>query len=160
MARRSCSPATDGPTRSPPRCSRPARPTPKPPKLAVDILKLPHHGSIRNATPEFFQAIVARHYVISADGENGNPDLETLKVLTDVRAADGEPYYIWITNETDSTVKFRTDRPASDKYRYRLVQLPYDLPADQQVLEIDLDAADPAAKYPALPGPYRAVSVK
>jgi hypothetical protein len=129
-------------------------------KLEIDALKMPHHGSIRNATPEFFKTIVARHYVISADGENDNPDYDTLKLLTDVRKADKEPYCIWITNETDSTCRFRNERPPSDTYRYRFVQLPYGLPAEQQVLELDLDLADPAAAYPPLPGPYRPVAIK
>lgn len=127
-------------------------------KLKVDVLKLPHHGSIRNATPEFFQTVIAKHYVISANGKHDNPDINTLRVLTDIRKADGEPYYIWITNETPSTCDFRKERPPSDEYCYRFVQLPYDTPAAEQVLEIDLDLPDPAASYPPLPGPYTPVS--
>lgn len=128
-------------------------------QLQVDVLKLPHHGSIRNATPEFFRTIIATHYIISADGQHDNPDIETLRVLTDARKPDRQPYYIWITNETQSTVDFRAERPPSAEYRYRFVQLPYDTPAADQVLEIDLDAPDPAAKYPPLPGPYRPVKI-
>ncbi len=81
-------------------------------------------------------------------------------MLTDVRKADKQPYYIWITNETESTCTLRTERPRSEVYNYRFVQLPYGLPGDRQVLELDLDAADPAAAYPPLPGPYRPVAVK
>jgi hypothetical protein len=128
--------------------------------LEIDVLKMPHHGSIRNATLDFFKTITARHYVISANGENDNPDIETLCVLTDARKADGQPYFIWITNETESTCRFRTERPPSNVYRYRFVQLPYGLPAERQVLELDLDAPDPAAAYPPLPGPYRPVAIK
>jgi hypothetical protein len=52
--------------------------------IDVDVLKVPHHGSARNLAPEFFQRIRAKHYVISGDGEHGNPDRETLEMLGDL----------------------------------------------------------------------------
>src|SRR3954470_16171399 len=45
----------------------------------LDVLKLPHHGSIRNVDVDFFRRLPARHYVISADGRNGNPESATLE---------------------------------------------------------------------------------
>lgn len=50
-------------------------------KLHVDILKMPHHGSIRNMQKEFLENITADHYVISADGSNDNPDKPLLDLL-------------------------------------------------------------------------------
>ena len=38
-------------------------------KIRLDLLKMPHHGSSRNTTPEFFQKVTADHYVFSADGD-------------------------------------------------------------------------------------------
>ncbi|MGE5834260.1 MAG: hypothetical protein ACM4AI_07260, partial [Acidobacteriota bacterium] len=35
-------------------------------RCAIDILKVPHHGSVRNAAAIFFKTIVADHYVFSA----------------------------------------------------------------------------------------------
>ena len=58
-------------------------------KLDVDILKLPHHGSVRNVAPKYFDTIRARHYVISADGRNRNPDITTLEQLSASRPDDG-----------------------------------------------------------------------
>ena len=49
--------------------------------LALDILKLPHHGSIRNVDHDFFARLPARHYVISADGRDGNPESATLEAI-------------------------------------------------------------------------------
>lgn len=49
--------------------------------LRVDILKLQHHGSVRNATPEFFKRVKAKHYVFSGNGEHGNPERATLQML-------------------------------------------------------------------------------
>jgi hypothetical protein len=57
-------------------------------KLRVDVLKLPHHGSERNVAPEYFQTIVAKHYVVSADGKFDNPDVGTLKMISAARPDD------------------------------------------------------------------------
>jgi hypothetical protein len=57
-------------------------------KLRVDVLKLPHHGSERNVAPDYFQTIVAKHYVVSADGKFDNPDIGTLKMISEARPDD------------------------------------------------------------------------
>lgn len=54
-------------------------------RLHVDLLKLPHHGSMRNINEEFFTRITADHYVISANGRDDNPDLPTLETLVAAR---------------------------------------------------------------------------
>lgn len=56
--------------------------------IALDLLKLPHHGSSRNASREFFERVRARNYLISADGKYGNPDPATLGWLLDARPDD------------------------------------------------------------------------
>jgi hypothetical protein len=66
----------------------------------ADILKLPHHGSIRNAPPKFFQKIVADHYVASGDGTYGNPDRATLLMLASDRPAGG--YTVHLTYDAAS----------------------------------------------------------
>ena len=53
----------------------------------VDVLKLPHHGSDRNVTPEFFERVRANHYVVSGDGGHGNPEPKMLEMLFDARPA-------------------------------------------------------------------------
>jgi hypothetical protein len=51
--------------------------------IHVDLLKMPHHGSIRNVDDPFFQRIQADHYVISSDGDRfNNPDLATLEMMS------------------------------------------------------------------------------
>ena len=45
-------------------------------KIHVDILKIPHHGSDRNVSKEFFNTVNADYYVISANGR------ENIKVRT------------------------------------------------------------------------------
>ena len=55
----------------------------------VDVFKLPHHGSDRNVKQETFETIIADHYVVSANGEHSNPEVATLEMLVDGRAAVG-----------------------------------------------------------------------
>lgn len=54
-------------------------------KLTVDIFKVPHHGSDHNAEPELFEQIIADTYVLSGDGQHGNPERDTLGWITDAR---------------------------------------------------------------------------
>ncbi len=56
--------------------------------LHVDVLKIPHHGSIRNLETDFFERITADHYVISANGRDGNPKTETLELIA--RSHEGD----------------------------------------------------------------------
>lgn len=51
--------------------------------LHVDVFKMAHHGSIRNATPELFQKVTADNYIISADGSFDNPDKPLLEMLAE-----------------------------------------------------------------------------
>ncbi len=52
-----------------------------------DVLKVAHHGSERNATPEFFKAVPAKTYVISADGSFDNPDAPVIRWIAEARGA-------------------------------------------------------------------------
>lgn len=54
-------------------------------QMHVEILKVPHHGSDRNMETGFFERVTADHYVFSGNGEHGNPERETLKMLLDAR---------------------------------------------------------------------------
>jgi hypothetical protein len=64
-------------------------------KIEVDVLKVPHHGSANNLGPDFFERIIAKHYVFSGDGEHGNPERETFEMLFDARG--DEPFTIHLT---------------------------------------------------------------
>jgi hypothetical protein len=64
-------------------------------KLHVDVLKVPHHGSIRNVELDFFERITAEHYVISGDGKHGNPETETLELIA--KARDDDDFTIHLT---------------------------------------------------------------
>jgi len=65
-------------------------------KLHVDVLKVPHHGSSNNLEKDFFEKIMAKHYVFSGNGEHGNPERESLEMLLEARG-DADDYEVHIT---------------------------------------------------------------
>jgi hypothetical protein len=67
--------------------------------MKVDVLKVPHHGSDANVEQDFFDRILAKHYVFSGDGQHGNPERNTLQMLFDARGSD--PITIHLTYPID-----------------------------------------------------------
>ena len=49
--------------------------------MGIDVLKMPHHGSIRNTTERFLAFFLAGHYVFSGDGKHDNPDAPTIEAV-------------------------------------------------------------------------------
>ena len=47
----------------------------------IDLLKMPHHGSVRNVTEDFLKFFVADHYVFSANGKFENPDPPVIEAV-------------------------------------------------------------------------------
>jgi glyoxylase-like metal-dependent hydrolase (beta-lactamase superfamily II) len=64
--------------------------------MHVDVLKVPHHGSDRNAALNFYQRITADHYIYSGDGQHGNPERQSFEWLLEARGEDDE-YTIHLT---------------------------------------------------------------
>jgi hypothetical protein len=53
--------------------------------MKVDVLKVPHHGSANNLEDDFFERVVARHYIFSGNGQHGNPEREAFEMLLRAR---------------------------------------------------------------------------
>ena len=74
--------------------------------IHVDVLKMPHHGSDNNIAPVFFKRVTADYYVFSGNGEHGNPERETLKMLIDARGnTDYEIHLTYPVDEIDEERK-------------------------------------------------------
>ncbi|WP_037502537.1 MBL fold metallo-hydrolase [Solirubrobacter soli] len=58
--------------------------------LHVDVLKVQHHASEFNITPEFCRRVTADRYVITGNGAHANPDLRALDAI--ITARDGAHY--------------------------------------------------------------------
>jgi beta-lactamase superfamily II metal-dependent hydrolase len=76
-------------------------------KMHVDVLKVPHHGSDNNMETVFFQRVTADHYVMSGDGEHGNPERATLEML--LAARGNAKYTIHLTYPTDEIDRGRKE---------------------------------------------------
>lgn len=102
-------------------------------RLHVDILKVPHHGSERNVSEQFFNTITADVYIISANGRDDNPSFLTLKWIIE----SGKKYHrkvtIVATNKTENIEKAQQIYD-SKKFQYSFVFL--EPPADFIILDI------------------------
>ncbi|MGN6417077.1 MAG: hypothetical protein ACTHMC_06285 [Pseudobacter sp.] len=91
-------------------------------QMHVEVLKVAHHGSDRNVNRKFFENITADIYVISANGENRNPDYATLSWIIESANDAGRQIEIVITNETPNTTKIQQDyKPAVWGYSMRFI---------------------------------------
>ena len=80
-------------------------------KIAVDIFKVPHHGSVRNAAAELFETVIADHYVFSANGRDGNPDPPTFDLI--FKARPKGKYHLWLTNGVAAALtRIKKKKPA------------------------------------------------
>lgn len=89
----------------------------------VDVFKAPHHGSIRNATRDFFNRVTADKYVISGDGRHDNPGFKTLSWIVECAHEQGREIELICTNKTEATEKIEEEYPASE-YGYQMNYLP------------------------------------
>ncbi|HVJ85358.1 MAG TPA: hypothetical protein VM452_06915 [Caulifigura sp.] len=102
-------------------------------KIEVDILKVPHHGSDRNVSTDFFRSVVARHYVFSGDGAHGNPDTATLTMLATARGT--AEYTMWFTHRLDHIEDFVEQDRANHERHYEVMYRE----GDEHSLWVDLE---------------------
>jgi hypothetical protein len=103
--------------------------------LHVDLLKLPHHGSDRNVETDFFRQITADHYVVSADGRHGNPEVSTLQMISEARGK--AKYTVHLTNKEKRLDTFFSSEKKKGK-KYKVVF------RDPQELSLWVDLGDDA----------------
>jgi hypothetical protein len=70
------------------------------------VLEIPHHGSERNVTAEFFKVITADKYLISANGRDDNPSLTTLRWIAETAREQHRLIEIIITYTTPIVEQF------------------------------------------------------
>ncbi len=91
--------------------------------MEVDVFKVPHHGSDRNVTLDFFRKIKAKTYVISANGKYGNPDYDTLKWIITVAKIQQRSIEIVCSNLAPSVRQIQQDFPLQENtYSIRVLE--------------------------------------
>jgi beta-lactamase superfamily II metal-dependent hydrolase len=88
----------------------------------VDILKVPHHGSDRNVSHQFFNTISADYYVISANGRDDNPSVDTIKWIIESGNKRKNLKKIVFTNNTPNIAKLIKEYDQK-KYDYKCIFL-------------------------------------
>jgi hypothetical protein len=91
-------------------------------KFYVDVLKVPHHGSDRNSSPEFFNTVNANYYIISANGRDDNPSPCTLKWILESGKRSRRVKKIILTNMTPNVKKVLQEYD-QNKYNYESIVL-------------------------------------
>ena len=99
----------------------------------MDVLKVPHHGSVRNVSRDFFKTVTADKYVISANGKYGNSDLDTPVWIVEAAREQGRTIQIFATNQTLSTGQL-VEKYDPNRYGYSLIQM--DKESDSMPLQI------------------------
>ena len=113
--------------------------------MRVDILKVPHHGRSYNLATDFFQRIIADRYVFSGNGENGNPERESLEMLLNARGTD--PFEVHLTYPID---EIDTARKADHEKQQKKAKAAGKTPAPDWVASTDsLDALIKAGSFKA-----------
>lgn len=88
-------------------------------RIHVDILKVPHHGSERNSSEQFFETVTANTYIISANGRDDNPSFSTLKWIIESRKNPERKITILATNKTENTEKVQKEYDP-EKFQYEI----------------------------------------
>ena len=75
--------------------------------LHVDVLKMPHHGSVSNVDRHFCDTITADHYLFcGASGRHENPGKKVIEYLLDSRRGASNPvdrpFTLWFTGSARS----------------------------------------------------------
>lgn len=89
----------------------------------VDMMSLPHLGSDRNVTVDFFDRVRASEYLFSGDGRHGNPEIATVAALITARGCERSRMYFVNRNEPNDVHGakldefFRNERPFNPSYR-------------------------------------------
>jgi hypothetical protein len=90
-------------------------------RLAVDAIKLAHHGSRGNVTPELLDLVDARQVIVSTDGKIfGHPDDEALARV--VRARTGRGLVLGFNHDNERNRRW-DDAELKGRYGYE-VRLP------------------------------------
>lgn len=108
--------------------------------LHVDLLKLPHHGSDRNVETDFFRQVTADHYVISGNGEFGNPEVATLKMISEARGKAEFALYLTNQDGKNNLGKRLQEFFAAEKGRGRKYQVVF---RKATALSVKVDLLDP-----------------
>ena len=89
------------------------------PASDVSILKMPHHGSIRNVTADFLRAVTAEHPRDLGRWPVRQPGSGALQLVVEVAREQGRQIELAMTNQTASSEQLRSSHPPA-RYGYAI----------------------------------------
>src|SRR5207249_2569337 len=86
--------------------------------LTLNAIKMAHHGSKNNFTPEFLELVDAEHFLFSSNGDKfEHPDAETVRAV--IQGARRKPT-LWFNYRSDFTKGWEAgSKGANAKYSAR-----------------------------------------
>ena len=88
-------------------------------KICFDAIKISHHGSKKNNSSDFFEAISCSNYFISSNGQKfGHPDIETIAKL--ITTSSTRKKKIYISHYQEKFEIFISD-DLMKKYNYEII---------------------------------------
>lgn len=94
-------------------------------KVAVDLVKLPHHGSRANVTSELVEKLDCRRFAISTSGAVfGHPDPEAIARI--LKYGDGTPKTLYFNYASERTTPWN-DATLKDKWKYDCIYAEKDM---------------------------------
>lgn len=86
--------------------------------MNFDLVKVSHHGSLHNTTMELLNIISSSKWIISGNGEHGNPDVDTIKlILKSNKEIQKQLYFNYYHNWLDSLY----DESLMAEYMYEVI---------------------------------------
>lgn len=98
--------------------------------LKFSVVKVSHHGSLRNITSELADIVQAENWLISGDGTHGNPNPDTIKIIVKSNPDIHKKIYF---NYPVTWIKHFADKALMDKYNYEII-----MPEDGTIISLDL----------------------
>jgi hypothetical protein len=85
--------------------------------LHVNVIKVPHHGSEHNMTPEFAERVTADHYIFCGNGFSTNPEIDVIDLLVNKRreAFPKRPFTLWFNSTSALSKKYAKHMKAVEK---------------------------------------------
>jgi hypothetical protein len=87
--------------------------------LHVNILKIPHHGSVHDMTKDFLKVVTADIYVISANGKYNDPSFKVLSWIVETAHEQNREVLLYLTNHVEEGDRLLKTYP-QDTYKYEL----------------------------------------
>lgn len=83
---------------------------------SVDFVKVSHHGSRGNTSPEFLKCFRAKHFLVTGNGRHGHPHTETL-----LRIVSSQPGCNLIFNYATGQSKLMASQEAASRFSHTVV---------------------------------------